>query len=91
MDATNKEGSPKQLRGRSLGTKLGEAEYAQCEQAAARRGQSLSEWCRQVLLDAAVSPAQAPEAEGCPKCMRLSLRTSRFRFSISVCSASTRL
>lgn len=62
--ATDKKGSPKQLRGRSLGTRLSEAEYAQCEQAAARRGQSsLSEWCRQVLLDAAASPAPAPEAE----------------------------
>jgi hypothetical protein len=43
MDAANKEGSPKPLRGRSLGTKLSEAEYAQCEKAAAQRGQSLSE------------------------------------------------
>src|SRR5579885_1011120 len=39
-----KEGTPKQLRGRSLGTRLSEAEYAQCEKAAARRGQTLSEW-----------------------------------------------
>ena len=53
MDATQKKGSPKQLRGRSLGTRLSEAEYAQCEKSAARRGQTLSEWCRQVLLDAA--------------------------------------
>jgi len=43
MDATQQKGSPKQLRGRSLGTKLSEAEYAQCEQSAARRGQTLSE------------------------------------------------
>ena len=61
-----KEGSPKQLRGRSLGTRLSEAEYAQCEKSAARRGQSLSEWCRQVLLEASQDetddPAQAPEA-----------------------------
>jgi hypothetical protein len=63
MDATQKKGSPKQLRGRSLGTRLSEAEYAQCEKSAARRGQTLSEWCRQVLLDAATGPAQAPEAE----------------------------
>jgi hypothetical protein len=63
MDAANKEGTPKQLRGRSLGTRLSEAEYAQCERAAARRGQSLSEWCRQVLLEAAADPAPAPEAE----------------------------
>jgi hypothetical protein len=37
MDAANKEGSPKPLRGRSLGTKLSEPDYAQCERAAARR------------------------------------------------------
>src|SRR5579863_8299871 len=46
MDATQKKGSPKQLRGRSLGTKLSETEYAQCEKSAARRGQALSESCR---------------------------------------------
>ena len=51
MDATQKKGTPKQLRGRSLGTRLSEAEYVQCEKSAARRGQSLSEWCRQVLLE----------------------------------------
>ena len=75
MDATQQKGSStplqrwrppepqwrKQLRGRSLGTKLSEAEYAQCEKSAARRGQTLSEWCRQVLLEAA-APAPAAEA-----------------------------
>lgn len=68
MGAANQEGTPKQLRGRSLGTRLSEPEYAQCERAAARRGQSLSEWCRQVLLAASekettADPAPAPEAE----------------------------
>ena len=63
MDATQKEGSPKQLRGRSLGTKLSEAEYAQCEKSAARRGQTLSEWCRKALLDTVTGPAQRTEAE----------------------------
>ena len=58
-----KERSPKELRGRSLGTKLSEAEYAQCEKSAARRGLTTGEWCRQVLLEAAAGPAQAPEAE----------------------------
>jgi hypothetical protein len=33
------------------------------ENSAARRGQTLSERCRQVLLDAAAGPARAPEAE----------------------------
>ena len=50
----------KQLRGRSLGTRLSEAEYVQCEQAA-RRGQTLSEWYRRVLLEAANGPAPVPE------------------------------
>jgi hypothetical protein len=64
MDAANEKGSPKQLRVRSLGTRLSEAEYAQCEKSAARRGLTTGEWCRQVLLEAAVaSPAQEPEAE----------------------------
>ena len=67
MDATQEKGPPKQLRVRSLGTRLSEAEYAQCEKSATRRGQTLSEWCRQVLLDASqeengTGPAQAPEA-----------------------------
>ena len=56
--------SPKQLRVRSLGTRLSEAEYAQCEKSAVRRGLTTGEWCRQVLLEAAAtSPAQEPEAE----------------------------
>src|ERR1035441_4419940 len=64
MDAANEKGSPKQLRVRSLGTRLSEAEYAQCEKSAARRGLTTGERRRQVLLEAAVaSPAQEPEAE----------------------------
>ena len=55
--------SPKQLRVRTAGTKLTDREYAQCERSAARRGQTLSEWCRQVLLAAVESPAQRPEDE----------------------------
>jgi hypothetical protein len=62
MDATQQKGLPKQLRGRSLGTRLSDGEYARCEKSAARRGQTLSEWCREVLLDAAADPAQASEA-----------------------------
>jgi hypothetical protein len=46
------------------GTHLSEAEYAQFEKSAARRGLTTGEWCRQMLLEAAVaSPAQEPEAE----------------------------
>ena len=66
MDATQQKGSPKQLRGRSLGTRLGEAEYPQCEKSAARRGQTLSEWCRQVLLDTVAAPAQVSKVELIP-------------------------
>lgn len=58
-----KEEPPKQLRVRTVGTKLTDREYAQCEKSAARRGQTLSEWCRQVLLAAVESPAQRPEDE----------------------------
>ena len=54
---------PKQLRVRTVGTKLTDREYAQCEKSAARRGQTLSEWCRRVLLAAVESPAQRPEDE----------------------------
>jgi hypothetical protein len=66
-----KEGSPIQLRGRSLGTKLSEAEYAvttATEKSAARRGQTFSEWCRQVLLDAVAGLASRPSrpVESCP-------------------------
>ena len=61
MDARGE--PPKQLRVRSVGTKLSEAEYAQCERTAARRGLTLGEWCRQALLEGAEGSAQAPEAE----------------------------
>jgi hypothetical protein len=61
MDARSE--PPKQLRVRSVGTKLSEAEYAQCERTAARRGLTLGEWCRQALLEAAEGSARAPEAE----------------------------
>jgi len=61
MDARSE--PPRQLRVRSVGTKLSEAEYAQCERTAARRGLTLGEWCRQALLEAAEGPAQAPEVE----------------------------
>jgi len=61
MDARSE--PPKQLRVRSVGTKLSEAEYAQCERSAARRGLTLGEWCRQALLEAAEGPAQDPEVE----------------------------
>jgi len=64
MDSTpTKNALPKQLRVRSLGTKITETEYAQCEKSATRRGQTLSEWCRRVLLEAVSGTAQTPEAE----------------------------
>ena len=55
IGAAMKEEPPKQLRVRTVGTKLTDREYAQCEKSAARRGQTLSEWCRQALLYAAKS------------------------------------
>lgn len=54
---------PKPLRVRSVGTKLTDAEYAQCEQTAARFGLAVSEWCRQVVLEASTDPAATPESE----------------------------
>ena len=45
-----------------MGTKLTEAEYVQCEQMAARCGLAVSEWCRQVVLDASDSANTKPEA-----------------------------
>jgi hypothetical protein len=39
------------LRGRSLGTKLTEVEYARVEAAALRSGVGLSEWCRRAVLE----------------------------------------
>src|SRR5271157_1547213 len=58
-----KEEPRKPLRVRSVGTKLTEAEYAQCERLAARRGLTLSEWCREALLEAPESPARNREPE----------------------------
>ena len=57
------ERSPKQLRVQSLGTRLSEAEYAQCETSAARRGLTAGEWCRQVLLAASEKEAEAGRTE----------------------------
>jgi hypothetical protein len=54
---------PRQLRVRSVGTKLTESEYAQCEQMAARHGLAVSEWCRQLVLEASDSANTRPEAE----------------------------
>jgi hypothetical protein len=38
-------------RGRSLGTKLSEVEYARAEAAALKAGVGLSEWCRRAVLE----------------------------------------
>ena len=63
MQAPRNQEQSKPLRVRSVGTKVTEPEHAQCEKAAARRGQTLSEWCRQVVLEAAAAPARAVETE----------------------------
>ena len=44
---------PKSARTRSVGTKLTEEEYARLEAAAAKRGLTVGEWCREELLHAA--------------------------------------
>jgi len=54
-----KEGSPKQQRGCSLGTKLSEAKRAVAaatEKSAFPRGQPLRQWYRKVVLEAAAGP-----------------------------------
>jgi hypothetical protein len=52
----------KTARTRSVGTKLTDAEYAQVETAAARRGLTVGEWSREELLRAAGVPAPAATA-----------------------------
>jgi hypothetical protein len=52
----------KTARTRSVGTKLTEAEYAQVETAAARRGLTVGEWSREELLRAAGVPTPAATA-----------------------------
>jgi len=54
---------PKPLRTRSVGTKLTETEYAQCERTAAQFGLAVGEWCRQVVLEASTLPTIKPESE----------------------------
>ncbi len=46
-----------------MGTKLTEHEYAQCERVAARYGLAVSEWCRQLLLEASHGAHTRPEAK----------------------------
>ena len=53
----------KELRVRSVGTKLTEAEFAQCERTASQCGLAVGEWCRQVVLQASDTEAAKPEAE----------------------------
>jgi hypothetical protein len=48
------------LRGRSLGTKLSEVEYACVEAAALRAGVGLSEWCRCAVLKFAERDSPQP-------------------------------
>jgi hypothetical protein len=48
------------LRGRSLGTKLTELEYARVETAALKAGVGLSEWCRRAVLEAADRDGSQP-------------------------------
>jgi hypothetical protein len=49
-------------RTRSVGTKLTEAEHAQVETAAARRGLTVGEWSREELLRVAGAPGPAATA-----------------------------
>ena len=51
----------KPLRGRSLGTKLSEVEYARVEAAALKAGVGLSEWCRRAVLAVAERDGAEPD------------------------------
>jgi hypothetical protein len=64
----------KPLRGRSLGTKLSEVEYAGAEAAALKAGVGLSEWCRRAVLEFAERDGSKP-AEKIVLAELLSLRS----------------
>ena len=64
----------KPLRGRSLGTKLTEVEYARVEAAALKAGVGLSEWCRRAVLEFADRGGSEP-AERVVLAELLSLRS----------------
>jgi hypothetical protein len=51
----------KPLRGRSLGTKLSDVEYARVEAAALKAGVGLSEWCRRAVLEVAERDGAQPD------------------------------
>ena len=68
------ENAVKPLRGRSLGTKLTEVEYACVEAAALKAGVGLSEWCRRAVLDFAERDGSQP-AERVVLAELLSLRS----------------
>jgi hypothetical protein len=44
------------LRTKSIGFKVSQEEYAQLEAAASERGLTLSEWCRETLLERVPHP-----------------------------------
>ncbi len=48
------------LRTKSIGFKVSEEEYAQLETAAQASGQTLGEWCRQMILGASDAAAHDP-------------------------------
>jgi hypothetical protein len=64
----------KPLRGRSLGTKLSEVEYARVEAAALKAGVGLSEWCRRAVIEFAERDGSQP-AEKVVLAELLSLRS----------------
>jgi hypothetical protein len=68
------ENAVKPLRGRSLGTKLSEVEYARVEGAAFKAGVGLSEWCRRGVLEFAERDVSQP-AERIVLAELLSLRS----------------
>jgi hypothetical protein len=75
-------------RTKSVGTKVTEAEYARLEVCASEEGLSISEWCRNVLLEA--SNGDRPrESEKVTLAEILALRTILLNLHFAVARAET--
>ncbi len=75
-------------RTKSVGTKVTEAEYARLEVCASRESLSISEWCRNVLLEE-VNGDRPSEAEKVVLAEILALRTILLNLHFSVARAET--
>jgi hypothetical protein len=76
------------LRTKSVGTKVTEAEYALLEACASQEGLSISEWCRNALLEKSGGD-QPREAEKVTLAEILALRTILLNLHFAVARAET--